>query len=65
MLLVLLFLFNSVDIFFISIGSTAPMKTMSSDARTEGPKTASLKVTPPDGEEELLSSATPSSSQTW
>ena len=54
-----------LSIFFLSIGSTRPMKTMSNDAPTGCPKTASSKVMPPDGEEELLSSATPGISQNW
>lgn len=65
MLLLHLFLFNSVNLFFFSKGSTGPMKTTSNDAPTGGPKTAFSKVMSPVGGEQLLSSVTPSSSQNW
>ena len=64
MLLLLLFLLITVYTFFL-IGSTGGMKTMSSDAPAGDPKTASSKVMSPDGGEQHLNSAAPSSSQNW
>ena len=60
MLILFVFFPRSVNLFFLGA-----MKTMSDDVPAGGPKTASSKVMSPDGGEQLLSSATPSSSQNW